>query len=122
LLSEGHNQFFQRGGPGVEMANLIKRDLEKITEDHIRQAALQIDVDRIPKRERARDYEVIVEEKHLPCPYLVRKAFELAYGYEPPGPKKNLGPHLALPKLRELGFDPIRRGSPYPNNIHNEPC
>jgi hypothetical protein len=90
------------------MANLTKRDLENITKDHIRQAARQIDVDNIPEGEKAKVYEVLVEDKNLPCPYLVRKAFELAYGYEPPGPKKNIGPHLALPKLRELGFEPIR--------------
>jgi len=83
---------------------LTMKDLEKITKDHIRQAAGQINPDDVPTIEQPREYYVIVDGKKYPGPHLVRKAFELAYRYETPGPKKNLGPHLALPKLRKLGF------------------
>ena len=86
------------------MPNLRMRGLEHITSDHIRQAAHQIDIDGVPKSEEARDYEVIVDDRRYPGPRLVREAFELAYGYKSSGPKKNLGPHLALPKLQEIGL------------------
>lgn len=93
---------------------LTMEDLNEITEEHILRAASQIEdeggVHAIPTKEQSRVYDFIVNGKRYPGPYLVRKAFEHAYGHEPPGPKKNLGPHLALPKLEELGFQKERKG------------
>jgi hypothetical protein len=93
---------------------LTMEDLNEITEEHILQAASQIEdeggVHTIPNKEQSRVYDFIVNGKTYPGPYLVRKAFKLAYKYEPPGPKKNLGPHLAITKLEMLGFQKERKG------------
>ena len=54
----------------------------KITKDHIRQAAQQIDDEGVPKGREARKYHVIVNGKYYPLKYIVSKAKEYANGEE----------------------------------------
>jgi transcriptional regulator with XRE-family HTH domain len=79
-----------------------------ITNDHIRQAAAQIDKQGVPIREESKKYNVIVNDKPYPPPHIVRKACGIATGYEPRPNELRAG--QALPLLERLGFRIIPKG------------
>jgi hypothetical protein len=78
------------------------KNLGRIKEEHIREAARQIHKEGIPTGEKSRKYKVIVDDEGYPPPLIIRKAHKIANDHELRPFELSATEALAL--LKRLGF------------------